>query len=267
MPSTVEIIQQKEKEMLSQIVDVFEHSDARYYLACGSCLGAVRHKGFIPWDDDVDLYILGTEYDKVRALFCNHPNLEWHDNDAVKGYPFSFPKIVLKNSVLVESGMENNQYQEGIYIDVFPLVETSDNPFSLFVSEKIRYFRYAVIRLYYKQFSSVFRKIMNAFLKAVINPENVKKRLTNSYKKSKPGKEIYIDSGVFGKHGYLNRKSFEDIVEASFEDLNVRIPAGYDIYLTDYYGNYMELPPEDKRYSGHYIKYLEVDGDVLIRNE
>lgn len=265
MDEIVGVLQKKEREMLKQTVSAFDEAGIKYFVACGTCLGTIRHKGFIPWDDDVDIYIFGNDYEKAKAVFINHPYLEWHDNETHNGYPFTFPKIVAKNTILIEKGKNDIEYREGVYIDVFPLIDTPKCRLLLFFSEKMRYVRYAIIRLIYTNYESKFRTVLRKIAKSMFDPEKIQKKIFDSYKKIRNGKKVIIDSGVFGKHGYIFKDSFSENLLMPFEDINVSVPKGYKRYLTDYYGDYMRLPPIEKRVACHSCNYLMIDGKELLR--
>lgn len=257
-------LQKKEKEMLAEVSKILDNAGIKYFVACGTCLGTIRHKGFIPWDDDVDIYIFGTDYERAKSLFVNHQKLEWHDNETHSEYPFTFPKIIAKGTVLIEEGKNDISYREGVYIDVFPLMETPKSSICLFLNEKIRYFRYAIIRLTYTDFKSKPRKILRSIAKKFFNPQKLQKKTFDSYKKSRKGDKILIDSGVFGVQARLYKEDFKDSLSYPFEDLFVSVPKNYQHYLTNYYGDYMQMPPPEKRVPCHSINYLLIDGKEIV---
>ena len=263
MANVIECLQNKEKEMLIEVAKVFYANNIRFFAACGTCLGAIRHKGFIPWDDDVDIYIMGVDLDKAASLFKNHRTLEWHDNKTKQNYPFSFPKIVAKGTILVEKGEEQSRYQGGVYIDVFPLISTSRSKIKLWFSEKVRYLRYAVIRLSFMNFESKKRRLLGRLTKLFLKPVLIQKKLFENYKKHKTGGKYLIDSGTFGKQARLLKESFDSFDLVLFDNISIPVPVGFDRYLTDYYGDYMKMPPLEKRISNHKFLYLEIDGVVL----
>ena len=86
------ILQENCKKLLAEIIKVFEKENIKWFAACGTCLGAIRHNNFIPWDDDVDIYIFGSDYDRARDAFKDSSLIEWHDQNTTEGYPFTFPK-------------------------------------------------------------------------------------------------------------------------------------------------------------------------------
>ena len=257
------ILQENCKKLLAEIINVFQKANINWFVACGTCLGTIRHKGFIPWDDDVDIYIAGTDYDKAKDVLKDNALLEWHDQNTKEGYPFTFPKICMKNTVIKERGVVNNNYQEGIYIDVFPLIETNKGKIRNFFSEITRFYRYSLVRQYYMDFNSGFRKLISKIVRKIHNIKKVQNKMAKSYKKHRKGKKICLDSSVFWKHAKLSLNDFKEQTFVPFDDLLLPVPSGYENYLKMYYGNYMELPPEDKRVSVHNYTYLEINGDVI----
>ena len=257
------ILQKNCKIILEEVIKIFEMNNIKWFAACGTCLGAVRHNGFIPWDDDVDIYIIGKDYDKAREAFKDNKLIEWHDYDTKDGYPFTFPKLCLKNTAIKEKGVVANNYQEGIYIDVFPLIETNKGKIRNFFSEKVRYYRYGLVRSYYMNIGSGFRKFLSTIIRKTHNIKKVQAKMYKSYKKHRKGNKTYLDASVFGKHAKLLMDDFNEQSFISFDGLLLPVPSGYVSYLKKYYGNYMELPPEDKRASVHNYTYLEINGEVI----
>ena len=144
-------IQKIELSMLDELSKILDKHEIRYFLAFGTALGCIRHRGFIPWDDDVDLYLWGEDYPKLKKVFETEKieNLELHDFSTQKGYPYVFPKIVNKKTILVENSLKHLDYKCGVYIDIFPLFGIPNNKLLKGLFESIRYFRYCVIRAYY----------------------------------------------------------------------------------------------------------------------
>ena len=263
MDNLTKILQENCKSILREVIKAFEKNNIRWFAACGTCLGTIRHKGFIPWDDDVDIYIIGSDYDKARDAFKDNTLVEWHDHETKEEYPFTFPKICMKNTVIKEKGVVSNNYQEGVYIDVFPLIETDKGIIRNFFSEKTRFYRYGLVRSYYMDIGSGFRKILSKIIRKTHNIKKVQAKMYKSYKKHRKGNKICLDASVFGKHAKLSKDDFNKQVLMDFDDLLLPVPIGYENYLRMYYGNYMELPPEDKRVSVHNYTYLEINGEVI----
>ncbi|WP_288887387.1 phosphorylcholine transferase LicD [uncultured Eubacterium sp.] len=258
-----EILQEKELSMLKEVKEIFEKNNISFYLACGTALGCVRHKGFIPWDDDIDIYVNGFDYIRIRETFSKEMNcsLQFQDYSTVNNYPYTFPKIVAKDTVLIEKSLESLDYSCGVYIDVFPIFGIDDNKFIRFYKEKKRYLRYALLKAYYHDtFSAGHRKWLKILSRTIINPEKVQKQLETTYRSVCQDTKYLIDPGVFHKDALIQRQIFKETIYMPFEGVEMPMPGGYDIYLNDYYGEYMNLPSERERVSRHKIIRLDIPG-------
>lgn len=248
-----QIIQDKTLQMLELLKKLFDDNDIPFFLACGTALGCVRHKGFIPWDDDVDIYIKSRDYLKVRKLFMenNTENLILHDYQTIKEYPHYFPKIIAKDTYLLEKGLEHLDYKCGVYIDIFILQETSNIGFIRMINEKKRYFYYCLIHSYYSNFHSISRKLISKIIRKIINPYNIQQKLYNMYLKTYNDSEYVIDTGTFGKQAMIKAEIFNESINMDFQGNEFPMPVCYEEYLKHYYGNYMQMPPEMERKSNH----------------
>lgn len=253
-----EKLQKKELEMLIQLAQILDRNKIGFWLACGTTLGCVRHQGFIPWDDDVDIYIMGKDYPRLKEVFSTQDtgNLCLHDYTTVDGYPYSFPKVVASDTVLIEKDLSHLQYRGGIYIDIFLLQETSGNPLVQFCSEKLRYIRYCLLRSYYFDFSSPLRKAMHRVVKMFVKPESIQVRLYQRYTKELKRLGFLVDNGTHGRQALLNPHFFSTTRKLPYEGFLMPVPGDYHGYLTHYYGDYMRLPDEDKRVSNHDFETL-----------
>lgn len=242
-------------EVLDAFVVVCKDCNLTYYLAYGSALGAVRHQGFIPWDDDIDVVMPRKDYELLyenRDLFGDSFKLSSYRN--VKNYPFDFTKIESTSTTLIER--INPIYVGGIYIDVFPL----DNvPSSQWDAKTVSYLD-SIMPLYHRFFyyprphkslikylSYLFkrfyivncRKILYEWDSKIMEYSNQTTNYLKDYHCSYYSKNI-MKKEVFGKG-----------VEMMFEGKLYVVPVDYDSYLRNYYGDYMELPPLEKRCTKH----------------
>ena len=251
-------LQQKELQMLCALSDILTRNNISFYLACGTALGCVRHQGFIPWDDDVDIYVMGKDYPRLKEVFLTQDtgNLRLHDYTTAEGYPYSFPKIVAADTVLVETALSHLEYRGGVYIDVFLLQETSANPLVRFASEKLRYVRYCLLRSYYFDFQSPLRKAMHRMVTLCIDPTAIQSRLYRRYEKVLKNPGFLVDTGTFGQQALLDPGFFANVHELPYEDAQMPVPGDHHGYLTHYYGDYMQLPPEESRISNHSFQTL-----------
>lgn len=264
------ILQTKELSILKDVKSILESNGIPFYLACGTALGCARHRGFIPWDDDVDIYIYGTDYSKVKKAInsAGVSNLEFHDHSNQLGYPYWFPKIVSTDSNLIEDMLNHQQYICGVNIDVFPIYGASDNVIIRLVQESVRYFRYAIIRAYYNEsFQGGIRGLLRKIARDCFDPVKIQYKLERTYTKPSKGSKYFVDAGIFHKKALLKQRVFRDSINMQFEDTVMPMPKGFKSYLKDYYGNYMELPPEKERISHHPISMLEIYGvEELMEN-
>ena len=251
-------IQTKTLEMLKEIKKIFDQNDIPFYLAYGTALGCVRHKGFIPWDDDIDIYVKSSDYSKIQKVFLteNTGNLILHDYTTQKNYPYYFPKIVAKDTYLKEKDLEHIDYSCGVYIDIFLLSDSTENNVVNFFREKQRYFYYGLLHAYYSNFDSKIKKMITTVTKTLFNPNKIQKKLYENYMKTYDKSSYLIDTGRFGKASYLPKEMFESDLRMRFEDDDFPIPKLYDEYLRGCYGDYMKLPPKEMQVSNH--NFIEI---------
>ena len=246
-------LQKIELSMLETLSDLLTDNNIPFFLAYGSALGAVRDHGFIPWDDDVDIYIFGRDYEKFRQLFlsANTGNLVLHDWSTVDDYPYSFPKIVSNETVLVENSLKHLTYESGVYIDVFLLSEVSSNKLLLSIQEFHRYLLYALLRAYYFQFDGLICRSISFLVRHLFNPRHIQKSLYRLYTQKSSGDYLLSDSGTFGKQAIWEPCLFQEKLMVPFGSILLPVPLDFDFYLTKCYGQYMSLPPIEDRVSHH----------------
>ena len=115
--------------ILDEIDRICKKYNIKYFLGYGSALGAIRHKGFIPWDDDVDMHMLGKDYLKLIEILSNNQDNKYffQSLETEKNYYLLWNKIRLNNTIFIEKGWEDNKIHQGISLDIFPLIEYPDN--------------------------------------------------------------------------------------------------------------------------------------------
>ncbi len=255
---------EQKRIMLNILVEFMEFCDKNgiiCMLDAGTLLGAVRHKGFIPWDNDIDVCILRPDYDKLMGIlkknnFCINDHLiaELPENSL-----FPFLKVSDTRTKLIEypQTLRTECYA---YVDVFPKDGICDKGIKgKYICNKSHIFalmhwteRYSVP--YWKKSGPFYKKLIatvyeNTVLK-VISPLNSQDRFIRKYQKHHPINTCkYVTTLVIGEYNLLTPlECFTDSVELDFEGYKFNAPAGYDTWLTIKYGSdYMKLPPEDKR--------------------
>ncbi len=242
------------KSLLFRIVDLFEKNNINYWLAFGSALGAARHFGFIPWDDDIDIYVDGKDYDKIKSVIEQNKdfNLDFHDFE-IEDYPFTFPKIIDNRTTLVEKRFENTSYKSGVYIDVFPLFSVSNNAFVRYIQSRKRYFNYCIVEsntIKNNTDTSIFRKIISKFF-LLFDKTNAQKRTLKEIKKGIQKSRYLMHPIRFSNKKIHYTNNFKSYDLLTFEGKKMRVHFHYKTYLEQQYGDYLKMPPKERRISEH----------------
>lgn len=251
---TVTIEEQKEIQLnlLQKVADFCEKENLRYFLFGGTLIGAIRHKGFIPWDDDIDIAMPRPDYDKFIMHF-NNPQHYYQviDMSNDKKYGFPFAKVHDTRTFVDELQYAKDHF--GIYIDIFPLdgVKEEKQVIKILRLRKILHTKKAN---YHKR--TLSKKILNTFGKIVLLPFSVHQILTFIDKEARkyPFGSLPKAGNIVNPYDareIVNFTCFSDYSLKEFEGKQYRVPIGYDEYLRSIYGDYMQLPPEEKRHSPH----------------
>lgn len=272
---TKERYNKKMVSVLSHFAEFCEEHNLRYSLAYGSVLGAVRHKGIIPWDYDIDTYMPRPDYEKFIKLFKEQESYDYQLLTPYDPfYPEPFAKIGDKHTSLLFTATYPVDY--GIFIDIFPLdgvadsVEERGKDFDEF-NFCLRRFRVAQCSRSYKVLANfisqgyyfrVLKLVLLMPFKNSLRSHYLKKMKQLAYNHSYEASEYviqYRDDSYGREKAWIPREWIENTIKVPFEGVMVRIPKDYDKYLKHYYGDYMQLPPEDKRDDRHAIDYLNIN--------
>lgn len=232
-------------------------NDIKYYLVGGSAIGAIRHKGFIPWDDDLDIIMDAENYDKfIEVCRTQLDNEKYYFQEGVKDWPLPFSKVKLRGTHLKEfEGVGNNE-TDGIYMDIFKMDNVSNNPIVArwqYLCGKA-YLSYQLSVRTYKSASFIKRMFM-----ALSFP--LKNKLIRNWILSQTTKYNDSQTDYYGFF-YGRNRFYNSIVDKSlygtpkyvpFEDTMLPVPEHYHEYLTQMFGDYMKLPPEEQRKGLHLI--------------
>ncbi len=236
-------------EMLETIDAICKKHHIPYWLSSGTLLGAARHKGFIPWDDDLDIELLRKDYLKLMEILPQElpDNLVLQNNETDPNYIFIFAKVRDRNSYMEEYGSYDRIFKErGIYIDIFPLEEM---PYCLaWISEHMQ--------------GQIFNQLNNKRL----SEEKILKRIHAIYRfNERIGypilrflSKLFINNKLrhsFGTAFHSPRCLNEifPLTEMEFEGKRFPVPGQTDAFLRRYYGDYMKLPDLDNLHP-HYSK-------------
>lgn len=255
-------------DMAKELIKICEEHDLRIYASGGSLLGAVRHKGFIPWDDDMDFHMFRNDYDKLISIMKDKDGrykLACYLYD--KKYMYPFVKFYDSETDCIEYDVDS-KFKLGLYIDIFPVDGLGDDVVEAKEHLKTMSVYVKASRLcrgkVWSSGASHVKKIAASAAKCLCKLYGAK-RLNKKIEffvrkydieKSRLCGEI-VDST--DQKRICPKKWFEQIVYLPFEDIELPCPAGYHEYLTSYYGDYMTPPPVENQVSNHnmYVCYKE----------
>lgn len=246
-------IQMIQVEMISEVDRICKKYGIHYCISAGTQLGAVRHGGFIPWDDDADLAFLRSEYEKFREACKTELDKErfyFQDYRNTPGYRWGYGKLRRKGTEFIRLKQEHMPYEQGIFVDIMPYDNVPDN-FFLRKLHNFKCFLYrkcfwapvgqiqssGIEKWIYKLMAKIPDEILyRSFDKFYFKHNKRKTKRIRIYGLPVPGKEC----------GYL-RSCFTNLIPVKFENIKVMGMKDYDTYLSYKYGKYMELPPMEKR--------------------
>ena len=246
-------------EILLEFRRVCEQLGLRYYLTAGTLLGAVRHGGFIPWDDDVDVVMPREDYDKFRHLAPQilQDGFLYQSSETEKNFPFYFAKLRKQGTYAEEPLSRSIDMEQGLFIDIFPLDKCPDGDMCATIFFKGMSLLYsAVMGRVCKEFVCGSKKKCVHFLLRILKllPNQWLFVLREMFRRGMGG--YLFASGkrwctVGGRHGYpretYQKIWFERTAEVSFEKENFPAPSGWNELLKNMYGDYMRLPSPEER--------------------
>lgn len=249
------------QENLKVLDEVFKKNGLRYFLVSGTMLGAVRHKGFIPWDDDVDLGMPRPDYERLikhsKEWLPEH--LEFICAEKDENYPLPFGKIQDSRTTLMEKSYRD--YIGGVYIDIFPLdgVSESKTKRSCHFRRYLFWYKilYYIFRDPYKHGRGINSWIpllcRRLFSRRFVHNKMRSIMMENSYDES-----YYMSEHYNRQKRFMPRSVFGNPTPIQFEDALLMGVEQPHEYLEEEYGDYMKLPPEDKR-KQHGFHFLDLN--------
>ena len=271
MSCTLKDIQNKEYEILKELDRICEKHGIKYYLAQGTLIGAARHKGFIPWDDDIDVILYHKDLKKLIEIYDSEADEKYilTNYKREKHFPLTWTKIREKNTLSRPKTYKDIPINWGICIDLFQVYPISNNKF--FRKAEIFFFKFARKMLmaemtkYEKNHNFIIRfleKIPISLRHFVLNLSLKIFSLHNDnteyvYMMCKEGRLIKREC-IFGEEKKLQ-----------FENSEFPVPSDYHTFLTEGYGDYMTMPPESEQ-GGHDLRMGDIEwscdviGDNII---
>jgi len=261
-PDELRSLQMVLLEMLLELDRICKLRNIKYCIFAGTMLGAVRHGGFIPWDDDLDVAMMRAEYIKLRDACKNdldESRFFFQDNTTDPHYRWGYGRIRRKNSEFVRVGQEHMKMHTGIFLDIFPLDGVPEfaplrgmHNFYCFILRKLLYAeagrktgKTALTRAWYSLLNKVphtwtFRRVY---------------KLTTKWKSSRLVRHLGFPQPKGRVYGF-NRVWFEVVSDVGFEGYFFPGNLDYDSFLTYHYGDYMQIPPSEKRHWHPVSKFM-----------
>ncbi|MBE6141922.1 MAG: LicD family protein [Erysipelotrichaceae bacterium] len=255
--------------LLKEFIRVCNKHNLRYFVDGGTLLGAMRHKGFIPWDDDIDVSMPREDYDKYVKLQYEYDGTPyfiqtWRTDPH---YTYCFAKLRDSSTTFIENFYVNHRINHGVWIDIFPLdgMSYKDKPREK-CAPRIRFVWWMNYMSYLPQLTRKFHK--ETFFKDlglniigclfyIMDPFHIRNRIVEHHLR-----HYKLDKAVLAGNYYdfkpkqqaMPISLFKEFIEVPFEDIMVTAPKEYDKYLTMSYGDWRTPPPKEKQIGMHFDK-------------
>lgn len=250
-------LQETELEIFKEIHRICQKHGIRYYMIGGTLLGAIRHKGFIPWDDDIDIALPRADYEKFCKVCLRELNDKYflRNYSSDKGFWLTYSKIEKRNTVFVEENGVKIEPKPGIFVDVFVLDKVKSEK-GFFKQRLTALVKYISSEIYYRQIRNCERSTVAKLYFSPLKLFNLKSlfkiadMLQNIFINIKEGFFINYGSQYSGLKETYPIEAFGEPVQITFEDGSFYAPKDSHYVLNHVFGpTYMQLPPEDKRIS------------------
>lgn len=247
-------------KILKYLDKICRKNKIKYSLTGGTLLGAVRHKGFIPWDDDIDIFLTRPEYEKLYKVLEKENEYLWLTNESDSNYFLVYGRLVDPNTYIEDEGIDDIKGY-GVFVDVCVVDGLPDDKVirkihCLFMRFLYRSRRCASYR--HKQYvpANIVKRAFKSIYQSICKMIGIKRWVywldeTAQKYSFHEGKYVGNLMSQYGEKEIMHRKSFEKYIEMSFEGEKFMVIAGWEEYLNNVYGDYMQLPPKDQR-KGHH---------------
>ena len=259
--------------LLKEFVRVCDKHHLTYFLVGGTCLAAIRHKGFIPWDDDIDVAMPREDYEKFLLLqneFDKRYFIQTYKTD--KNYILNYAKLRDSSTTFIENFYQTMNINHGVWIDIFPLDGMAykvKKPSSL--AYKVKYTWWNTFMMYLPALKREIHK--ETFFKDVslnvvsilffwLNIAHLRNKWVNFWMQRIPYKKATLVGNLCGtnhKKEAMPLDIFKNGKKVQFEDIMVNVPYDYDKYLTLLFRDYMKLPPLEKQVGHHHDKGFSLE--------
>jgi lipopolysaccharide cholinephosphotransferase len=255
---TLKHLQQVDLKILKYFIEVCEEHDITYFMYGGSLIGAIRHQGYVPWDDDIDVIMFREDFEKLNKVFEKNIDEKYRFFNVLneETYHYTWGRLTLKNTIFREWWGDQVDYTPNIFIDIFILDNIPKNKFKRSIHRWKCYLlnmftNYSIIK--FENDSKLKQAIQHAiyymFKILPISTSTIKKKCVKEFTKYQyESCEEVCDFPSSDIMPISFKTDWLPLKKVKFEDIEVNVPNNYDKILKLEYGNYMELPPEDSRF-------------------
>jgi len=272
---SVAMAKNAQMDLLIEMDRICQKHNIRYFLTAGTLIGAIRHDGFIPWDDDIDVGMLREEFDRFREVCKDEldPAYFYHDWTLDPASPHPFAKLKIRGTHYPETLAAKSDMNDCVYIDIFPYDNAPDSEFLRKIHHIKRYLIKKILLLrcnFDLSGGRLGRRILYGtlkFLSRIRSVEGWKKaytRMQQQYNDQPAEKVVNLGGAYSYAKESIPRTVVEKTVPHLFEGKLFQVPEGYDAFLRNCYGDYMQLPPEEQRVGRHEIVGIDF-GTYQIR--
>lgn len=267
---TLRKLQKKSLESLVYFDDFCKKHDLTYFMLGGCVIGAVRHDGFIPWDDDIDVIMPRRDWERMLRVWKAEEDesrfvmLKTDGKSVFTGNPFA--TLVDTSVTLVKENQKDLDVPRGVVTDIFPLDGCPDGK----IARVLQYYHAMMYSLFITEVvPTKHGKVIELGSKILLSLVPSRQKRTKIWKKHErklkcyPLKTHEFCTELYAGPYYMRKKypaaAFSKAEYHDFEGMKVPLPCGYDAYLKTAFGDYMELPPEEQRVPHHDLAYLDLD--------
>ena len=259
---TIEQIHDIQEKMLLELDTYCRENNIEYSLWAGSLLGAIRHKGFIPWDDDVDVIMPRPDYERFLNLLREKPipgiRLKHHQDDP--DYLLPFVKLIDETTELVEGHTKNQKL--GVYVDIFPIDGMPESPLKKKIQRTLCRTAFYVLYLNLmdrREATTLHEKMIECILKPIAKSIPAKwlakwnDRCAAKYSYETSNEICVLTHSILAKKDYKKTMVFPTVY-TEFRNTRISVSQQWDACLTKMYGDYMTPPPEDQQQGKHTVR-------------
>lgn len=260
-------LQLTQLEILKYVNDFCFKNKIRYSIAYGTALGAVRHKGFIPWDDDMDICMLREDYNKFLSIWKDSDDYILQNNETNSDFKQTFSKIRKRNTAFVQKNDVGKSFHKGIFIDIFPFDRKPVGKFKQ-INQKINVMLFQLyFRGYVPETNGTILKLGSAVLLKIHRKSSysklAEKYLQKALKYNDDKTLPVFDTCTFSDmQKQYDNNLFDDVEYIDFENCKLPIFKSYVNFLKTCYGDYMKLPPKGEQTWFHHHMLVDFENEV-----